>query len=276
MLHYLMPLVSSPWLYVIIFFLVAVDGFVPVAMSEAIIIGLAAISTTGSPHLLPLAVAAAAGGTAGDRLSYYIGLKAGPQLKSGKLARAKAVAERALLRQGSWAIVIARFIPYGRTAATLTAGSVRLPLRPFYLASALSSVLWAGYSIGLGRLGGAAFANSPILGALFGIALGFLLAGLHSAVKRLIRASARFRRAPRATVRESAAPEAPPATAPATTAPATTIPATTIPAATIPAATATAAPAATIPAATTATIPAATAATIPAATGWESVAEEVG
>jgi membrane-associated protein len=185
MLHYLMPLISSPWLYVIIFLLVAVDGFVPVAMSEAIIIGLAALSTTGSPHLVPLAVSAAAGGMAGDRLSYYVGSKAGPQLKSGKLARAKEMAERALLRQGAAAIVIARFIPYGRTASTLTAGSVRLALRPFYLASAVSSVLWAAYSLGLGRLGGAAFANSPILGAAFGIALGFLLAGLHSAVKRV-------------------------------------------------------------------------------------------
>jgi membrane-associated protein len=185
MLSYLMPLISSPWLYLIIFLLVAVDGFVPVAMSEAIIIGLAAFSTTGSPNLAFLAAAAMAGGMAGDRISYYVGGKAGARIRNGKLARAKEKAEQALLRQGGAAIVIGRFIPYGRTATTLTAGSVSLRLGPFYLASAVSSLLWAAYSIGLGRLGGAAFANSPILGAALGIALGFLLAGLHSAFKRL-------------------------------------------------------------------------------------------
>ncbi|GAA0566553.1 VTT domain-containing protein [Paractinoplanes ferrugineus] len=185
MIDYLMPLISSPWLYVIIFVLVAIDGFVPVAMSEAILIGLAAISTSGSPHVAGLAGAAIAGGVAGDRISYYVGGKAGARIKMGRLAAAKAKAERALLRQGSIAIVVGRFIPYGRTATTLTAGSVKLPLGPFYLASLVSSGLWAAYSIGLGRVGGMAFADSPLLAAGFGIALGFVLAGLHSAAKRL-------------------------------------------------------------------------------------------
>jgi len=197
MLSYLLPLISSPWLYAIIFVLVAVDGFVPVAMSEAVIIGLAALSTTGDPNLVLLAASAVAGGTAGDRISYYVGGKASARIKNGKLATAKAKAERALLRQGGAAIVIGRFIPYGRTATTLTAGSVKLPLTPFYLASVVSSLLWAGYSIGLGRLGGVAFADSPILAAAFGIALGFLLAGLHTVAKRLapllLPAAARFR-----------------------------------------------------------------------------------
>jgi membrane-associated protein len=185
MLHHLMPLIASPWLYTIIFVLVAIDGFVPVAMSEAVIIGLGAISAAGSPSLAVLAGAAVAGGVAGDRISYHVGGKASARIRNGKLAAAKAKAEQTLLRQGSAALVIGRFIPYGRTAVTLTAGSVRLPLSPFYLGSVVSNVLWAGYSIGLGRLGGVAFADSPILAAAFGIALGFLLAGLHSAAKRL-------------------------------------------------------------------------------------------
>ena len=185
MLNYLMPLVSSAWLYAIIFALVAIDGFIPVAMSEAVVIGLGAISASGSPNLAVLAGSAIAGGIAGDRASYYVGRKASGRIRNGKLATAKAKAEQALLRQGSAAIVIGRFIPYGRTATTLTAGSVSLPLGPFYLGSAVSNLLWAAYSIGLGRLGGVAFAGSPILAAAFGIALGFLLAGLHTAGKRL-------------------------------------------------------------------------------------------
>lgn len=197
MLQYLMPLISSPWLYVIIFVLVALDGFIPVAMSEAVIIGLAAISATGHPSLTVLALAAIAGGVVGDRISYYVGGKAGARIRSGRMAVAKVKAEQALLRQGGVAIVIGRFIPYGRTAVTLTAGSVKLPWVPFYVGSVISNILWAGYSIGLGRLGGVAFADSPILAASFGIALGFVLAGLHSVVKRLsAMVVARFRSRP--------------------------------------------------------------------------------
>jgi membrane protein DedA with SNARE-associated domain len=186
MLHYLMPLISSPWLYVIIFLLVAVDGFIPVAMSEAVIIGLGAISATGSPDLAVLAGSAIAGGIAGDRISYYVGSRTIARIRNGKLAAARARAEQTLLRQGGAAIVIGRFIPYGRTATTLTAGSVSLPMNPFYAGSVVSNLLWAAYAIGLGRLGGVAFADSPVLAAAFGIALGFLLAGLHSAGKRVL------------------------------------------------------------------------------------------
>jgi hypothetical protein len=35
MLDHLMPLISSPWLYVIVFAAVAIDGFLPVVPSEA-------------------------------------------------------------------------------------------------------------------------------------------------------------------------------------------------------------------------------------------------
>jgi membrane protein DedA with SNARE-associated domain len=185
MLNYLMPLISSPWLYAIIFVLVAVDGFIPVAMSEAVLIGLAAVSANGSPDLVVLAAAAITGGTAGDRISYYVGGRAGARIRNGRLAAAQTRAEQALLRQGGAAIVIGRFIPYGRTATTLTAGSVSLAAGPFYVGSVVSNVLWAAYSIGLGRLGGVTFADSPLLAAAFGIALGFLLAGLHTAAKRL-------------------------------------------------------------------------------------------
>ena len=194
MLRYLLPLISSPWLYVILFLLVTFDGFIPVAMSEAVLIGLGALSMTGSPSLAGLTVAAIAGGIAGDRISYHAGRKAGGWLENGKLAPAKAKAEQALLRQGAAALVIGRFIPYGRTATTLTAGSVSLPLGPFTTASAVSSVLWAAYSIGLGRLGGVAFTESPILAAALGIALGFVLAGLHSAIKRVRPALLRLQR----------------------------------------------------------------------------------
>jgi membrane protein DedA with SNARE-associated domain len=42
MLDLLAPVISSPWLYLVVFLAVAVDGFLPVVPSEAVVIGLGA------------------------------------------------------------------------------------------------------------------------------------------------------------------------------------------------------------------------------------------
>src|SRR4051812_40370715 len=184
MLNHLMPLLASPWLYVIVFAAVTLDGFLPIVPSETLVIGLGALSATGRPNLAALAVAAAAGGMAGDRVSYLLGRKAGRRAARGKLAPARAKAERALLKYGGAAILLGRFLPYGRTATTMTSGSVSLPRDRFRLFSALASAAWAAYAIGLGRLGGATFAHSPLLGAAFGVAIGMSLAALFALVEK--------------------------------------------------------------------------------------------
>jgi membrane-associated protein len=202
MLDHLMPLVSSPWLYAIVFAAVAVDGFIPVVPSEAVVIGLGALSATGTPNVVALAAAATAGGMAGDRVSYLLGRRAGGRLTHGGLANAKAKAERALLRYGGMAILIGRFLPYGRTATAMTSGSVSLPLGRFRLFTALAGAAWAAYAIGLGRLGGATFAHSPLLGAAFGMVLGAILAATHAIVekRRTAAAKRRFAAGPVTTV----------------------------------------------------------------------------
>jgi membrane-associated protein len=184
LLHHLLPVISSPWLYVIVFAAVAVDGFIPVVPSETVVIGLGALSATGSPNLVALAAAVVAGGMAGDRVSYLLGRNALGRVSRGKAAVARQKAEGALLRYGGAAILLGRFLPYGRTATTVTSGSVSLPLGRFRLFSALASAAWAAYAIGLGRLGGAAFAHSPLLGAASGMVLGAILAGAHTIVER--------------------------------------------------------------------------------------------
>jgi len=184
MLDQLMPLISSPWLYLIVLAAVAVDAFLPIVPSETLVIGLGALSATGRPNLALLAVAVAAGGMAGDRIAYLLGRKAGRRVARGKLAPARAKAERALLRYGGAAILFGRFLPYGRTATTMTSGSVSLPRDRFRLFSALASAAWAAYAIGLGRLGGATFAHSPLIGAGFGIAIGTTLASLFALVDK--------------------------------------------------------------------------------------------
>jgi len=184
MFDLLTPLISSPWLYLIVLAAVAVDGFLPIVPSETLVIGLGALSATGRPNLAALAVAVAAGGMAGDQVLYLLGRKAGRRAARGKLAPARAKAERALLKYGGAAILFGRFLPYGRTATTMTSGSVSLPRDRFRLFSALASAAWAAYAIGLGRLGGATFAHSPLIGAAFGIAIGMTLASLFALVDK--------------------------------------------------------------------------------------------
>jgi membrane-associated protein len=209
MLDHLMPLISSPWLYLIVFAAVTIDGFIPVMPSEAVVIGLGALSATGSPNLVALAAVVVAGGMAGDRVSYLLGRKAGSRITNGKLAVAKEKAEWALLRYGAVAILVGRFLPCGRTATAMTAGSVALPLHRFRLFTALASVAWAGYAIGLGRLGGATFAESPLLGAVFGMGLGTILAGIPTIVQKRRTAVEKRRAAARSAAGEPAPVEAP-------------------------------------------------------------------
>ncbi|WP_203762375.1 DedA family protein, partial [Paractinoplanes deccanensis] len=184
MLDHLMPLISSPWIYLLVFVFVAIDGFFPAMPSEAVVISLGAFSASGSGGLAALAVAVVAGGVVGDWAAYRLGRGAGRRIRSRKLIAARERAERALARHGGAAIVVGRFLPYGRTASALTSGAVSFPPSRFRLFSLLASVAWAAYIIGLGRIGGATFADSPLLATVFGLALGMSIAGVGALVQR--------------------------------------------------------------------------------------------
>ncbi|MFG1992273.1 DedA family protein [Actinoplanes sp. NPDC048988] len=184
MLDHVMPLISSPWIYLVVFVLVAIDGFFPAMPSEAVVISLGAMSASGSSSLVALAVAVVAGGMAGDGIAYALGRRAGRWVRSRKLIAAKERAERALGRYGGVAILVGRFLPYGRTASAVTAGSVSFPTSRFRLFSLLASAAWAAYIISLGLLGGVAFADSPLLGTAFGLGVGMSLAGVGALVQR--------------------------------------------------------------------------------------------
>jgi membrane protein DedA with SNARE-associated domain len=70
-------------------------------------------------------------------------------------------------------LIVARFIPGGRTATTFTAGLVKFSwLRRFAPYIAVAAVLWAAYAVLLGYIGGRTFRNQPIYAVVlaFGIA----------------------------------------------------------------------------------------------------------
>src|SRR5262249_13342720 len=93
---------------------------------------------------------------------------------SGERARARLDwARRFLSERGSYVLIVARFIPGGRTATTFTAGLVHMRwLMRFVPFIFLAAILWSLYAGLLGYLGGRLFENHPFLALLvaFGIA----------------------------------------------------------------------------------------------------------
>jgi membrane protein DedA with SNARE-associated domain len=96
-------------------------------------------------------------------------------------------AEKQLAERGSEIIVVARFIPGGRTATTFVAGTSGYPYRKFAPAAATGAVIWAVYNALLGRIGGAAFEDNTTLALLvaFGCAAGSML--IIEGVRHLLR-----------------------------------------------------------------------------------------
>jgi membrane protein DedA with SNARE-associated domain len=173
--------------YLIALVLPALDAIFPVLPSETAIVALG-VATAGStdPRIALLVLCAALGAFLGDNLAYEIGHRAGPWARrrflSGEKARERqAWAERSLARFGIQVIIVCRFIPGGRTAITLCCGLIGYPRRRFVVATAIAAVLWATYAFFVGRLGGKAFADQPLLGlaVAFGgtAAVSLLIAG---------------------------------------------------------------------------------------------------
>lgn len=87
------------------------------------------------------------------------------------------------MERGGMALVVARYIPGGRTAVTLTTGAIRFPFRTFVLYDALAAVSWAVYCALVGYIGGAAFEENPLYGVVLGVVLALVLATLVEVVR---------------------------------------------------------------------------------------------
>ncbi|MEU9891739.1 DedA family protein [Sphaerisporangium sp. NPDC051011] len=177
LLDLLNNVMTSPWVYLALFALAAVDGFFPAVPSETAVITAGVFAATGKPNLALVILVAALGAFAGDHISYLIGRHSVGRLRRGRRAGAAFDwASKALAERGGMVLVIARYIPGGRTAVTLTMGGVRYPLRSFTPFDALAAGSWALYSGLVGYLGGMAFENDPIKGLLLGFTVAVTIA----------------------------------------------------------------------------------------------------
>ena len=172
---------ASGWAYAIVFLLALLDAILPVVPSETAVITGGVVAATGRLSL-PLVVASATvGAMAGDNTAYLIGRQFGSTatnrfFRSEKAQHRIAWAQRQLRQRGGQLILISRFIPGGRTAVTLTAGTLRYRWRRFLAFDAIAALIWAFYASLLGYFGGRAFENAAWKGLLVAFGIAFAVA----------------------------------------------------------------------------------------------------
>ena len=184
MFHQFTQLVAnaSGWAYAILFVLAFLDALVPIVPSETSVITAGVVASQGDLSL-PLVVAfAAAGAIAGDNTAYFVGWRYGRRINdrfftSEKAQKRIAWAHRQVQERGGELIVIARFIPAGRTAVTLSAGTLEYPWRKFITFDIIAGLIWGGYAASLGYFGGHAFEDAPWKGLLLALGIAFAVTG---------------------------------------------------------------------------------------------------
>lgn len=167
---------GSPWAWVTILLVCAVDAFFPVVPSETTVIAAGVLAAAGDQSLVMVIVLAMVGAFVGDNVSYLLGRSLGHRavrsfLRGRRGQAAYQGARRALRSRGGLMIVAARFVPGGRTATTLTAGTVGYPLPRFCAFAALAGLLWALYAALIGFWAGGVFEGNHLLAVALGVGL---------------------------------------------------------------------------------------------------------
>jgi membrane-associated protein len=181
------------WSYPLIFAIAALDAFFPIVPSETLAITGGVLAGSGDLDLMLVIVAASAGAIVGDNISFFIGRWVGEKtlkrwFRTDKARGRLEWAERQLDERGGYLIVIARFIPGGRTAVTFASGYVpTMPWRRFIVFDVIAGVIWGCYTALLGYLGGRQFEEQPWKGLLLAFAVAVVFAASVEAVRHLRR-----------------------------------------------------------------------------------------
>jgi membrane-associated protein len=159
------------------------DALVPVVPSETVVITAGVVAAAGDLNLMVIVAAAAAGAFLGDNTAYFVGSRFGVRINerffSGEKARKRVQwAQSQVTERGGELILIARFIPGGRTVVTLSAGTLGYPWPLFVLFDAAAALGWALYASLLGYFGGHAFEKAPWKGLLLALGIAFAVAGI--------------------------------------------------------------------------------------------------
>ncbi len=182
---------GSSWTYVLVFAIAMLDAFFPLVPSETVAITAGVIAGAGDLRVGIVILAAASGAFVGDNicfgLGHFFGKRTVERFFAGEKAQKRLQwAEKQLEERGAYIIVIARFIPGGRTATTFTAGYVQdFPWHRFLRFDALAAAIWGSYTVLLGYFGGKTFEEQPWKGLLFAFGLAVAVTGGIEAVRWL-------------------------------------------------------------------------------------------
>ena len=174
---------GSWWTYLVVLGVCAGDALLPLFPSESLVIASAILAAHGKLIIVLVVVVAALGALLGDNAAYGLGASGLRRLvtrffRSEKSAHRLEWARTQLRLHGPAIIVIARFIPGGRTATTYVAGTLRMPWkRRFLPADGAAAVLWAVYSAALGYFGGKTFEHNVWLPLAVATGLSLLVVG---------------------------------------------------------------------------------------------------
>lgn len=189
----LTELVSGAWWsYLVILSVAYLDAIIPLVPSETVVVTAGVIASSGDLYLPLVILMGAVGAFLGDNTAYLIGRRWGDDVKRRFFSSQKAKerldwAERQLEERGGELIIVARFIPGGRTAVTLSAGGLEMPWRRFATFDAIAGLVWASYAALLGYIGGKQFEEAPWKGLILALTIAFAIAGGVELVRWLLR-----------------------------------------------------------------------------------------
>ena len=185
-------LAQPPVAYLLLFAIAAGDAVIPALPSESAALFAGVLAAVESSLALPGVLgAAAAGAFTGDSLSYSLGRFGGQPAQrrffNGPYTqRGVRWACIQLRRRGATILIVARFVPGGRTGATFTSGLTAFPYARFALFTAIAAILWALYSVLLGYVGGRVFHEKPLLAFLVAFGLAAALASALTLLRRTV------------------------------------------------------------------------------------------
>jgi membrane protein DedA with SNARE-associated domain len=192
----------SWWAYPLILASCTFDAILPLLPSETALLTGGILAANGSMLLGWVIVMAAVGAFVGDNLAYAIGHSADDWARrwitrgeNGK--RILDWAHRELDRHGGPLVIVARFLPGGRTATTIACGVLDFPYRQFVVFDAIGAVVWATLNTLIGYIGGNAFAHNTIAAFAVSFAAALGLAGIIELIRWIRRRARRQRQAQR-------------------------------------------------------------------------------
>jgi membrane-associated protein len=186
---------ASQWLLLVIVGLAVVDALLPMVPSEALIIAAGVGAAAGDQSLIAVIAAASTGSFIGECTAFLVGRGFGTAVRGGLVpgtprAELFARTERTLTTRGGLILLTARYVPAGRTVAALAAGASRFPVRRYVGFSALGATMSAAYVAMLGFLGGATFADDPLVALGVSLGIGTAIGSVVGLVRRLRSGSA--------------------------------------------------------------------------------------